>query len=109
MSFFSDAELKDLYKKFQDLANVVWDKPEENAGQQVDDALSLAQDRVSSGQWTEKKAQLHLNVVSRAAASTYASARKLKVLQTKKAFKEILNSLAGIVNGRIGFPILPID
>lgn len=101
-------EKSSLRSALANIANAVVGEPEISAVNLTDDAIELAADRLRMGQWNEEKAQLHIKTVSSAAASAHASAREIQQDRAQAALFQFVNALAEVINGRLGFKLLPV-
>ena len=74
----------------------------------IADEIEYAKKKVDGKLWTEKRAQQHVRFAIRASASIYASQKQLKQLETRAAMLDLINTLGGVLNGVIGFDLLPV-
>lgn len=107
MSFFEDSEKEELGKGLAKLLGVTFEGPEQDTAEQIDAALALGKKYVDAGMWTHQHAEHHLASVQATATAAHAAARKLQEMMVNKALVDILFVFAGVINARIGFPILP--
>ncbi|MBE1283225.1 MAG: hypothetical protein GJ676_07920 [Rhodobacteraceae bacterium] len=107
MSFFSDDEKIEIGKGIADLLKTALGSPELRVAEEVDDALAFIKKKRAHENWTVEMGQIYLEFVTENAVATLSASRKLKKKKVRKAIKGILTSLVGVVNERIGFPILP--
>lgn len=83
-------------------------KPETSVVDVVAKETAFAAKKFKNGSWSKRRAQKHVAFATKAAASIYASQRALKQRKVKAAVMNLVNTLGGIVNDRVGFKLLPI-
>lgn len=110
MDALTDQEKSGLANKLAVIARVLIPSGEEHQiAELVDDNVAYAAIKVNRGEWTPELAALQISVAVNAAASSYASLRHIQEQAVREAIISFLHSVAGILNTRIGFNLLPVE
>ncbi len=108
MSFFSDDQKMELGTSLAGVLKVALGSPELRVAEEIDDALAFIKRKREQENWTKKMGKIYLNFAIENAVATHSALRKLKKKKVMKALKGVLSSLIGVINGKIGFPIIPV-
>lgn len=108
MSVFEDERNRKIIgSAFADAIEVVFDQPERDAGLSVAKAIDLCNEKVTSGLWTGEHAESYLEAITAAEAAAVAASRTLHLMMVRRAFLNVVFSLAQVANNTIRWPIIP--
>lgn len=108
MSELSDEDRASIKSAVSKLLATGLSGEDANTEKTIADEIEFAKTKVDQGQWSENRAQQHVRFAVRAAASIYASQKKLGQIRTKAAMLELINTIGASINSIVGFGLLPI-
>lgn len=108
MSLLNQADKNAIASQIAAVFGTLVQTPEVDVASVISQETAFAKEKVDSGQWTQRRAQKHIEFSVKAAASMYASRRELRQRTTKVAMMNLMNTLGGIINTKIGFALIPL-
>lgn len=108
--FLTDDEFRVIANGLAKLGRVIIaSSTENNCADIVDNALAHSKNMVDSRKWTVAIARDYCAALTNAAAAYYAMRRSISEYEVRNLLVDILYSIAGIINDRIGFALLPTN
>lgn len=107
MSGLTDAERNTLLNQLAALLKAAIGEPETDGRDLVAKAIAKSEARVRSGEWSTRVGRKNIEIATSAAAALYAADKVIQQKAVKRAFRGAVNAIAGIVNARIGFDLVP--
>lgn len=107
MSIISEKDRQSIIEALVELTSEIFRNYAADTAEQVEAACDYANHMVHSGQWTPEKAQLHVKIQVGSAAAYNANKTSMQYNYVRSTIWKILGILAGSINTRVGFQLIP--
>lgn len=106
--FFTDDEIKVILNNLAKIGRVIAASSTEiHVTDIVDNAMAHAKNMVGSRRWTDDMGRDYVTTTTNAAAAYYAMRRNVSEYEIRNMLIDVLFSISGMINKRIGFDLLP--